>query len=60
MNQDSFIGQYINLLNQEIADRRVILEDKDFAEKSDFTKIQGQLQGLKTALNLLKAIPEED
>jgi hypothetical protein len=60
LNQDSFIGQYINLLNQEIADRRVILEDKDFAEKSDFTKIQGQLQGLKTALNLLKAIPEED
>jgi hypothetical protein len=60
LNQDSFIGQYINLLNQEIADRRVILEDKDFVEKSDFTKIQGQLQGLKTALNLLKAIPEED
>lgn len=60
MSRDRFVDQYISLVKKEIADRHEILATKDFGEKSDFTKTQGQLQGLRLALDLLRAIPEEE
>lgn len=60
MSLDRFVDQYVGLLQKEIADKRTLLEVKDFGKKSDFTRVQGQLQGLKLALDLLRSIPEED
>jgi len=60
MSLDGFVHQYIGLLKSEINDCQAILATKDFEKMSDFTKVQGKLQGLQEALNLLKAIPEED
>lgn len=60
MSLDRFVDKYIALVNRSIEDQREVLEKKDFAHKSDFTKVQGRLQGLVEALSLLRAIPEDD
>jgi len=60
MSLDSFIGQYVTLITEQISEKRQTLEKKDFKKKSDFTKVQGQLQGLAEALQLLRSVPEED
>jgi len=60
MSLDSFIGQYVTLVTEQISRKRLDLEKTNFKKKSDFTRVQGQLQGLDEALQLLRALPEED
>jgi len=57
---DGFVDQYIRLVQEEIKKNSEILETKDFKKKSDFTRVQGKLQGLKESLSLLRSVPEED
>lgn len=60
MSLDGFMDQYIKLVQNEIQNNSEILETKDFKKKSDFAKIQGKLQGLQAALQLLRSVPEDD
>lgn len=57
---DAFIGQYISLVQREIADRQLILKSKDFQKKSEFVRVQSQIQGLELALELINSIPESE
>lgn len=57
---DAFIGQYISLVQREIADRQLILKTKDFQKKSEFVRVQSQIQGLELALELINSIPESE
>jgi len=57
---DSFVDRYIRLLSSKIQTEHEILAAKDFKHKSEFTKVQGRLQGFKEALQLLKSVPEDD
>ena len=60
MSLDSFVDQYIRLVDTEIRTCTETLENKDFKRSSEFTKVQGRLQGLRDALKLLRSIPEDD
>lgn len=60
MSLDSFVDQYVKLLNQELTESRAKLEATNFKKKADFTRVQGQIQGLNKALEMLRAIPEDD
>jgi len=57
---DKFIDQYVKQVSQEISTCMNILAEKDFAKKSDFSKVQGKLHGLQLALSLLRAMPEDE
>lgn len=60
MPLDSFVDQYLRLVNTEINKCSEILETKEFKRNSEFAKVQGRLQGLKEAVVLLRSIPEDD
>jgi hypothetical protein len=60
MGLDRFVDSYVGLLNAQIEICRSILETKNFVALEEFTKVQGRLQGLKEALELLRSIPEDD
>lgn len=60
MSLDSFVDQYVKLLNQELIDSRAKLEATNFKKKADFTRVQGHIQGLGKALEMLRAVPEDD
>ena len=60
MSLDGFVDQYIKLVNTEIRTCSETLEKKDFKRNSEFAKVQGRLQGLREALELLRSIPEDD
>lgn len=60
MQLDKFLDQYARQVFAEVETCRSLLEVKDFEKKSDFTKVQGKLQGLQLALALLKAMPDDE
>ena len=60
MSLDSFVDQYVKLLSQELTDSRAKLEATNFKKRADFTRIQGYIQGLAKALEMLRAVPEDD
>lgn len=60
MSLDSFVDQYVKLLKEELREQREALEKTNFERKSDFTRVQGKIQGLSVALELLRSVPEDD
>lgn len=60
MSLDSFFSKYVAGLHEAIAHKQQTIARKDFKKLSEFSKVQGQLQGLEEALQLLQAIPEDD
>ena len=60
MSLDSFVDQYVKLLKEELKEQRETLEKTNFGHKSDFTRVQGKIQGLSVALELLRSVPEDD
>ena len=59
MSLDRFVDQYVKLLSAEVAECKEVLCTKRFSDMSEFSHVQGKLQGLQTALKLVASIPEE-
>ena len=60
MSLDSFVDQYVKLLKEELKEQRETLEKTNFRHKSDFTRVQGKIQGISVALELLRSVPVDD
>lgn len=60
MQLGKFLDQYARQVSVEVEACHSLLAVKDFEKKSDFTKVQGKLQGLQLALALLKAMPDDE